>query len=89
MRVNRPELVLVAAVAVSLPMVPGILSGGIDPTAALVRFLLALVVCWVGGALINSVFTRYTEASQRAEVLRAVEKAQQRLIEQRSESADA
>lgn len=84
---SRPELVVAAAVVVSLPMAPGILSGGIAPTSALIRFLVALIVCWVGGALVTSVFTRYTHAAQRAEVMRAVEQAQKRLADQREAAA--
>jgi hypothetical protein len=88
MKVTRPELVLAGAVLVSLPMVPGILSGGIDPTAALIRFLLALVVCWVAGGVVSSVLSRYSEASRQAEVARLIERAQQQIVEQRKSSAE-
>ncbi|MHB1503218.1 MAG: hypothetical protein ACYCS4_03895 [Acidimicrobiales bacterium] len=43
----------------SAPMVPGILSGAIGVTTALERYLIALVGCWVGGAIISGILTRY------------------------------
>src|SRR5215469_6008337 len=76
MKVKRPELVLAAAVAMSLPMVPGILSGAIDPSAALVRLLIALVVCWVFGGLLGSLLLRYDESARRNEILRVIERSQ-------------
>ena len=80
MRVKRPELVLVGAVALCLPMVPGILDGGIGTMAALTRFLMALMACWAAGAVLSTVLTRYNEASRRAEILRAIEAAQQAVV---------
>ena len=77
MKVRRPELVLAAAVAICLPMVPGILSGAISPASALVRLLIALVICWVAGSVLTSVFDRYAEESRRAQIIRMIEKARQ------------
>jgi hypothetical protein len=65
--VRRPEWVLAAAVVVCLPMVPGVLSGGIDTTTALVRFLGAILVCWVLAAIVQSVIDRYADAAARRE----------------------
>ncbi len=67
MGVRRPELVLGAAVLVSLPMVPDILSGAIDTTAALVRFLGAILVCWVLASIVQSVVDRYADAAAQRE----------------------
>ena len=75
MTVRRPELVLAAAVAICLPMVPGILSGAISPVSALVRFLIALVICWVAGSVLTNVFDRYAEDSRRAQIMRMIERA--------------
>jgi len=72
MQVRRPELVLAGAVLVSAPMVPGILDGGISPTAALVRFLGALVVSWAAGLLLVRVLGRYSEEVRRTEIIRAI-----------------
>jgi len=76
MRVRRPELVLAGAVMLSLPMVPGILDGAVGATTALVRFLVAVLVCWVAGAVLTSLLDRYSEQSRRAEIVRTIEAAQ-------------
>ncbi len=88
MAVRRPELVLAAAVALCLPMVPGILNGGIGAMTALVRFLIALLACWVAGALLSKVLTRYNEESRRAEIVRTIEAAQRSAAESAAD-ADA
>ena len=67
---------LAGAVALCLPMVPGIIDGAIGAVTALTRFLLALLVCWVAGAVLSTVLTRYNEESRRAEIVRAIEAAQ-------------
>ncbi|MCL4423528.1 MAG: hypothetical protein M1115_10285 [Actinobacteria bacterium] len=63
-RIRRPELVLAAAVAISMPMLPGILSGSISTAAALLRFLIALLGCWAAGAMVVSVLERYMHAHE-------------------------
>ncbi len=68
MKVRHPEFVLAAATIVCLPMVPGLLSGGITVTAAAERFLLAIVGCWFLGSILSWVISTYTAQSQRAEV---------------------
>ena len=73
MRVKRPELVLAAATALSLPMVPSILDGAISPTAALVRFLIAILICWLGGSILVTVVARYANAARRTEAERTVQ----------------
>jgi len=88
MAVRRPELVLAAAVALCLPMVPGILNGGIGAMTALIRFLIALLACWVAGAVLSKVLTRYNEESRRAEIVRTIEAAQRAAAETAAE-ADA
>jgi hypothetical protein len=65
--VRRPEWVLAAAVVVCLPMVPDIMSGAIGTTAALVRFLGAILVCWVLASIVQAVIDRYADAATRRE----------------------
>jgi len=68
--------VLAGAVALCLPMAPGIIDGAIGAVTALTRFLLALLACWVAGAVLSTVLTRYNEESRRAEIIRVIEAAQ-------------
>jgi hypothetical protein len=70
MHVRRPELVLAGAVAICLPMVPGVLSGNVTVIAAGTRFLVAIVICWVGGSLLTSVFDRYSAEARRTQALK-------------------
>jgi hypothetical protein len=65
--VRRPEWVLAAAVVVCLPMVPDVLSGAVGSTAALVRFLGAILVCWVLASIVQAVLDRYADAVTRRE----------------------
>jgi len=74
--VRRPELVLAAAVLICLPMVPGILHGDVSTTTAIIRLIGAILVCWVGGAILSNVLTRYDQQSRRAEISRLIEQAQ-------------
>jgi hypothetical protein len=74
--VKHPELVLAGAVVVSLPMAKGLLSGNISPTAGAVRFLVALIVCWILGSVLSWVVSNYTEQSRRRTIIRAIEEAQ-------------
>ena len=78
MRVRHPELVLAAAVLVSLPMIPGIIDGGISPLTVLIRFLIALVVCWVAGSILSRLLTNYTNQVRRAEIRRQIEEENER-----------
>ena len=77
MKVRRPELVLAGAVVLCLPMVPGILHGAVGATSALLRFLVALIICWGGGAVLTGLLDRYNEQSRRDQILRTIEGAQQ------------
>ncbi len=70
MRVRRPELVLAGAVAICLPMVPGVLNGNVTTITAATRFLIAIVICWVGGGLLTSVIDRYNAEARRSQVLK-------------------
>lgn len=88
MGVKRPDLVLAGAVLLCLPMVPGILQGNVSPTTAILRLTGAIIICWVAGAILSRVLTRYGEESRRAEITRMLEQAQAaRAAAERPESA--
>ena len=57
--VKRFELVVVAALVVSLPSLAQAFSGGISLTSALVRVGLALLVCGAVGALVERTIDTY------------------------------
>lgn len=78
MGVRRPELVLAAAILVSLPMVPSFLSGGLSPASALVRFAVAIALCWAATAIVERVYSNYSRQVRQAELRRVVEEARQR-----------
>jgi hypothetical protein len=75
MGVRRPELVLAAAVLICLPMLPGVLHGGVSTTTAVIRFIGAILICWVAGAILSNLLTRYDQQSRRAEITRLIEQA--------------
>lgn len=85
--VRRPELVVAAAIAVSLPMLPSFLDGAISVASALVRFALALVLCWAASALVERVYETYSRQARHAEIQRAVDEARRR-AEQRLAGPD-
>jgi hypothetical protein len=68
--VRRPEWVVAGAVLVCSPMLPGVLDGAVATTTALERFLGALLVCWIAGALITSVLDRYADSADRRQLER-------------------
>jgi len=81
-RVRQPEWVLAAALVVCLPMLPGVLSGSISIFRALVFFLIALLGCWAGGAILSAVLRSYgaipdpaksTEQDRASEITRPIE----------------
>jgi hypothetical protein len=77
--VRRPELVIAAAIAISLPMLPSFLDGGISPVSAIVRFAIALALCWAAGSVIERVYDTYARHAREAEIQRAIEEARRRL----------
>jgi len=79
--VKRPELVLAAAVLISLPMVPNIVHGDISAVSALVRFIAAVLVCWIAGAILTRVLSTYSEQARRAEIEKMIEEARRRSAE--------
>lgn len=89
MRVARPGLVVAVAILLSLPMAPDILDGAIAPTTALLRFLLALLLCWAGAAVVGTVLRRYSAESRRTELARMVEEARRRAADQARPPSEA
>jgi hypothetical protein len=70
MSVRRPELVLAGAVAICLPMVPGVLNGNIGPVSAGTRFAIAIIICWIAGSMLTGVIDRYARESRRNQALK-------------------
>lgn len=75
MSVRRPDLVIAAAIAVCLPMLPSFLSGAIGPASALVRLAIALFICWIAAAIVQRVLDTYSAQARQAEIRRAIEHA--------------
>jgi len=61
--------VLAGAVAICLPMVPGVLDGNIGATTAGTRFLMAIVICWFAGSLLTGLIDRYNRESRRRQAV--------------------
>ncbi len=78
MGVRRPELVLAAAIAVSLPMLPSFVSGAISPPAILLRFAIALALCWALGAVIERVYDSYARQARNTAIRKQLEEARRR-----------
>ena len=81
MKVRRPELVLAGAVALCLPMVPGLLDGNIGAFTAGARFLIAIVICWMAGSLLTSVIDRYSREVRRTQALKLLAAARRSAVE--------
>ena len=67
---RRPELVLAGAVAICLPMIPGVLNGNITAISAATRFLIAIIICWFAGSLLTGIIDRYSRESRRSQALK-------------------
>lgn len=79
MGVRRPELVLLAAIVVSLPMLPSVMNGGISVASGFLRFGVAIALCWAVGAVIERVFDTYSRQARQAQIRKAIEEARTRL----------
>jgi FAD/FMN-containing dehydrogenase len=73
--VKRFELVVLAALVVSLPSLAQAFSGGISLTSALVRVGLALLVCGAVGALVERTIDTYARDARQREIERRVAQA--------------
>jgi hypothetical protein len=78
MGVRRPELVLAAALVVSLPALASVLGGGISVASGLLRFALALALCWAGGSVIERVHDAYSRQARQEQIRKAIEEARTR-----------
>jgi len=79
MGVRRPDLVVAAALALSLPMLPSIMNGGISLASGFLRFAIALALCWAAGAVIERVYDTYSREARQAQIRKAIEEARARL----------
>jgi len=70
--------VLAGAVAICLPMVPGVLNGNIPAISAGTRFLVAVVICWVAGSFLTNIVDRYSREARRAQALKMLAAAHRR-----------
>ncbi len=57
--IPRPHFVLGLAVLLSLPSILGFVQGTVDIGTMLVRFLIALVVAWLGLIIVGNVINAY------------------------------
>ena len=70
--VKRLELVVCAAIVVSLPSIEEAFNGGISIATALVRLSLGLVVCAAVGAIVERTLDRYAREARHKEIERRV-----------------
>ncbi len=73
--VKRMELVVVAAILVSLPSLERAFSGGISVATALVRLGLALLVCGAVGSIVERTVDAYAREARQKEIERRVKQA--------------
>jgi len=66
--VRRPELIVLAAIALTLPSFPAALAGAIGAAALFIRFALALALCWGAGAVIERVYDTYSRQYRQREI---------------------
>lgn len=81
MGVRHPEFVLLAALVVSLPMLPSFVDGAIGPVDAVVRFAIALVVCWAVYAVAERVYDSYSRQARERAMNERMEEARRRMEE--------
>lgn len=84
MGVRHPEYVLVAALIVSLPMLPSFIDGAVGPLDALVRFAIALVVCWAVYAVAERVYDNYERQARERAIKARLEEIRRRAEESAS-----
>lgn len=78
MGVRRPELVVAAAIVLCLPSLPSVLDGGLSPSSAIIRFAVAIALCWAAGAVIERVYDTYSRQARQTEIRRTLEAARAR-----------
>lgn len=79
MGVRRPDLVVMAALALSLPMLPSIMDGAISLASGLLRFAVAIALCWAAGAVIERVYDTYSRQARQEQIRKALDEARARL----------
>jgi predicted naringenin-chalcone synthase len=71
--IRHVELVIVAAIALASPSIVQALNGGIAPATAIVRVVVALLVCWAGAAVVERITDNYSKEARQRELERRVE----------------
>ena len=71
--VRNADRVLIGAIILSLPSLAQAFSGGISAAAALIRFVLALAVCWGFGALIERLVDSYSRQARQSDLARRMQ----------------
>ena len=66
--VRRPELVVLAALVVSLPSIDLLLDGSLGLATALFRFAVAVAFCWAGAAILETLFDTYSRQARQREL---------------------
>lgn len=61
----RGRLSVLMAAAVCAPMLPAIAGGNLEPSTALLRFLVALAVCWFGMSALANLTQSYEIHAER------------------------
>ena len=72
--VRHADRVIIGAILLSVPSIREAFSGALSPAAALVRFVAALLICWVGGAVIERVYDTYTRQARQTEIARQIQR---------------
>lgn len=71
--VRNADRVLLGALLLSIPALTQAFSGGMTATSALVRFLIALMLCWGFGALIERLVDSYSRQARQNELARRMQ----------------
>lgn len=73
--VKRMELVIVAAIVISLPSFAQAFDGGVTVATALVRLGMGLLLCWAVGAIVERTIDAYAREARQKEIERRVAQA--------------
>jgi hypothetical protein len=71
--VRNADRVIIGALVLSLPSFEQAFTGGISVAAVFVRFVLALLVCWGFGALIERLVDSYSRQARQTDLARRMQ----------------
>lgn len=89
--VRNADRVIIGAIVLTLPSIDQAFGGGISAAACLVRFVLALVLCWAFGAIIERLFDTYSRQARQSELARRLQQiaaARAALVTQANNAAE-